>query len=90
MLLAQRYDLIVSDMRMPDGDGAELYRAALAHDGALAQRFIFLTGDTANTSAWQFLKQTRAPVLEKPFAPAVFLDAVRRLTASLTPETSSA
>lgn len=87
---ARRYDLIVSDMRMPDGDGAELYRAALVHDAALAQRFIFLTGDTANTTAWQFLKQTRAPVLEKPFAPAVFLDAVRRLTAALTPETSSA
>jgi signal transduction histidine kinase/CheY-like chemotaxis protein len=86
----RRYDLIVSDMRMPDGDGAELYRAALGHDPALAQRFIFITGDTANTTAWQFLKQTRAPVLEKPFAPAVFLDAVRRLTASLTPETSSA
>ncbi len=87
---SRRYDLIVSDMRMPDGDGADLYRAAVSHDAALAQRFIFLTGDTANTTAWHFLTQTRAPVLEKPFAPAAFLDAVRRLTASLTPATSSA
>ena len=43
-----RYDLIVSDIRMPDGDGEEFYRAAVAAQPALAGRFLFITGDTAN------------------------------------------
>jgi FixJ family two-component response regulator len=77
-------------MRMPDGDGEELYLRATALDATLARRFIFLTGDTANPVAWRFLQQAHVPVLEKPFTPATFLDAVRRLTASLTPSASSA
>jgi GAF domain-containing protein/CheY-like chemotaxis protein len=81
-LRERRHDLVVSDMRMPDGNGDEFYRGAIAHDAALAERFMFLTGDTANAAAWEFLQHTRAPVLEKPFAAAVFLDAVRRLITS--------
>ena len=87
---ARRYDLVVSDIRMPDGNGEDLYRGATAFDPTLARRFIFITGDTANPSAWRFLREHGVPVLEKPFAPATFLDAVRRVTASLTPSPSSA
>jgi FixJ family two-component response regulator len=65
-------------VRMPDGSGRELYRDAVAHDGGLAARFVFITGDTANPGAWEFLKGTDTPVLEKPFSTDVFLDAVRR------------
>jgi GAF domain-containing protein/CheY-like chemotaxis protein len=82
---SQRYDLIVSDMRMPEGDGEELFRGALALDPGLARRFVFITGDTANPAAWAFLRGTSVPVVEKPFTPAVFLDAVRRVTSPLTP-----
>ena len=47
-----RYDLIVSDMRMPEGDGDEFYRRRVAPRSAeLARRFVFITGDTANPSA---------------------------------------
>jgi two-component system NtrC family sensor kinase len=76
------YALIVSDMRMPDGSGAELYRAAVAHDAALAERFVFITGDTANPAAWQFLTRLPVPVLEKPFTTGAFLDAVRRVASA--------
>ncbi|MBI2206096.1 MAG: GAF domain-containing protein [Candidatus Rokubacteria bacterium] len=90
-LRARRYDLIVSDVRMPDVNGEEFYRTATAADPLLGQRFIFITGDTANPESWEFLQQTRVPVLEKPFTPALLLDAVRRLSASpLTPSSSSA
>jgi CheY-like chemotaxis protein len=81
-LRGRHYDLVVSDIRMPDGNGEDLYRGATEVDPTLAQRFIFLTGDTANPAAWEFLQHTRVPVLEKPFAPAAFLDAVRRITAT--------
>jgi two-component system NtrC family sensor kinase len=82
-VLTRRYDLVVSDIRMPEGGGDELYRKAIEHDPHLAHRFLFITGDTANPNAWKFLKEARVPVLEKPFAAGAFLDAVRSI-ASLT------
>jgi PAS domain S-box-containing protein len=76
----QRYDLIVSDIRMPDGDGEQFYRDATTGDASLASRFIFITGDTANSDGFSSLRDGGALVIEKPFQPAFFLDAVRRVT----------
>ena len=84
---SRRYDLVVSDMRMAEGGGEEFYRSAVARDPLLRQRFVFITGDTANRSAWAFLEEANVPVIEKPFQPALFLDVVRRVTISLTPST---
>src|SRR5262249_54453397 len=75
------YDLIVSDIRMPDGDGQEFYQNVLAREPALAKRFIFVTGDTANPDGWRFLEHSGVPVIEKPFAPATFEEAVARVIA---------
>src|SRR5262249_27202333 len=75
------YDLIVSDIRMPDGDGQEFYRNVLAREPTLAKRFIFITGDTANVEGWHFLENTGVPVIEKPFPPATFEEAVARVMA---------
>jgi len=76
---AADYDLIVSDIRMPDGSGEEFYRAALAERRELGGRFLFVTGDTANPVAWRFLEETGAPVLEKPFTAEALLRIVERL-----------
>jgi PAS domain S-box-containing protein len=76
------YDLIVSDIRMPDGDGEEFYRNVLAREPALARRFIFITGDTANPDRWKFLETAGVPVIEKPFPPGTFEDAVARVMAA--------
>ena len=80
-----RYDLIVSDIRMPDGNGQEFYERALAHDPELRRRFIFITGDTAGDSARAFIDGAEVPVVEKPFSPTAFEDAVWRL---MTPAAS--
>jgi len=77
---SERYDLIVSDIRMPAGDGEQFYRDATTGDPSLASRFIFITGDTANREANSSLVDAGALVIEKPFQPAFFLDAVRRVT----------
>jgi DNA-binding NtrC family response regulator len=45
-----------------------------------ADRFLFITGDSANLAAWKFLEKTRVPVLEKPFTPDALVEAVERLT----------
>ena len=75
----RRYDLIISDIKMPDGDGQTFFRDVKAHDAALARRFVFITGDTANPEAWAFLEDSHVPVIEKPFPPAVFEEAVARV-----------
>jgi GAF domain-containing protein len=81
---ARRYDLVVSDIRMAEGSGEQFYREAVAADASLAERFIFITGDTANDRAWAFLGEARVPVLEKPFSPDRFRDLVRRIAIRLT------
>src|SRR5213593_4554552 len=86
----QRYDLVVSDIRMADGSGEEFYRAVVTENPALAARFVFVTGDTANSAAWAFLKSADVTVLEKPFRPEVFLDLVRRVVSGLTASGSRA
>ena len=47
----------------------------------LAERFLFITGDTASTEAWRFLQDTRVPVLEKPFTAQARLRAVEQVSA---------
>jgi CheY-like chemotaxis protein len=74
-----RYELIVSDFRMPDGDGESFYRAALEAQPELRGRFLFMTGDTANPVVWQFLQGSHVAMLEKPFSP----DALRAVIAEL-------
>jgi CheY-like chemotaxis protein len=76
---SRAYDLIISDMRMPDGDGAEFYTSVRTRAPALARRFVFITGDTANEEAWAFLEGAQVPVIEKPFQAAAFEDAVARV-----------
>ena len=86
---SRRYDLVISDVRMPEGGGDEFYRKAVAYDAALSRRFLFITGDTANPAAWEFLKGAKVSVLEKPFSADAFLDAVRAI-AMLTASPSGA
>jgi signal transduction histidine kinase len=75
-----RYELVVSDIRMPDGSGETLYRTATAECQDLAVRFVFMTGDTANPEAWQFLREPNAHVLEKPFTAQALLKMVEQAT----------
>jgi PAS domain S-box-containing protein len=61
------YDVILSDLRMPNLDGPGLYRALEARDPALLRRLLFMTGDTLSEEIAQFLQVARVPTLGKPF-----------------------
>ena len=79
LLAEARFDAIVSDLRMPDMDGAALWREVGLRQPALARRMLFVTGDTLSPGARQFLAEAQCEGLEKPFAKAELLAGVRRL-----------
>ena len=61
------YDIILSDVRMPGLDGPGLYKALGATHPHLLSRFVFITGDTLNPESSEFVEQTGAPCISKPF-----------------------
>lgn len=69
-LALREYDLILSDMRMPNMDGRELYQIIEKLRPELKERIIFTTGDIINYDTQSFLKESRKKYLEKPFTPA--------------------
>jgi len=71
---------VLSDIRMPDGSGEDFYLAAVLDQPGLARRFVFMTGDTANPSPWQFVEEVQAPVLEKPFTADHLFAALERIS----------
>ena len=68
MLVEARFDAIISDLHMPDVDGAQLWREVRLRDAGLARRMLFVTGDTLSPVARQFLSEARCDSLNKPFS----------------------
>jgi len=81
LLATARFDAVVSDLRMPDMDGAALWRAISEQHPALARRVLFVTGDTLSLDARKFLKASRCAGLDKPFSKADLLGKVADLLA---------
>jgi CheY-like chemotaxis protein len=73
------YELILSDIRMPELDGPSLYRELERRDPRFLRRMIFLTGDTLSPSTRGFLEKTGVPCLSKPFALSDVREIVRRV-----------
>jgi PAS domain S-box-containing protein len=67
-LRQQTYDLILSDIRMPELDGPGLYWEIERCYPNLLSRIVFLTGDTLSPGTREFLEQTGVPCLSKPFS----------------------
>ena len=74
VVLKQRIDLVVSDMRMPGGDGLSLLEDIRKHDPEIPQ-LIFVTGFSDVSEAECLLKGAKR-VIHKPFERKVLFEAV--------------
>jgi two-component system NtrC family sensor kinase len=76
-------DLVISDLVMPGLDGPGLYEELRRRDPRMAQRLLFITGDTLSGAARSFLERTGRPAIEKPFVPAEVRAVVRAALGSV-------
>jgi PAS domain S-box-containing protein len=74
------YDLIISDLRMPQLDGPGLYREVARRHPRLLRRMVFVTGDTLGPESTEFLRTSEALTFSKPFVASDVRRAVRQAT----------
>ena len=76
LIQEQDFDVIVSDMYMPEMTGSELYSKVMQFSPSKAARMLFMTGDSAPHE--DFLKQFPF-YIKKPFDKNKFLEAVQHI-----------
>ena len=67
LLKTNDFDVIVADVRMPDGDGTDVRRFLLDNRPARADALLFVSGDPQVVSRLRRTYEEQVPVLLKPF-----------------------
>jgi len=65
----ERFDVILTDVMMPEVTGMEMYERLRQMAPEQAQRVVFLTGGAFTPAAREFLDTVPNPIVEKPFDP---------------------
>ena len=77
----RRYDLIISDLKMPGLSGSEFYEKLHTSLGPRTPQFMFVTGDVLSSETSQFLDHSNSKCVLKPFD---LRDVRKTVTDSLT------
>lgn len=67
LLKSNFYDLIIIDIKLPDGDGFEIYKYILENHPEKVEGVVFITGDVSLDTK-EKLRKTGRPFLIKPFS----------------------
>jgi len=73
------YDCVVLDVKMPGLSGTDLFRLIQESHSRLAEKVIFITGDTIGSVTHDFVVTTGSPVVTKPFQIEELRGHVRRV-----------
>ncbi|MEQ8666508.1 MAG: PAS domain S-box protein [Rhodospirillales bacterium] len=80
----QEFDVVLSDLRMPELDGPNLFKVLQERHPAMCERIAFVTGDTMSPKVSRFMATSGRPYIEKPITPAE----VRELVATILRQTA--
>ena len=75
-LIGERYAVVISDIRLPDGDGESLFRESAVEAGT---PFVFITAYASVERAVRLLKEGAADYVVKPFDLDELVEKVRTL-----------
>jgi CheY-like chemotaxis protein len=78
----EQFDLVISDLMMPEMTGMDLHAELLRSHPAVARRMVFFSGGAFTEPAREFLRRVPNPQIEKPFDPQQLRDLIRRLLTS--------
>jgi PAS domain S-box-containing protein len=78
-LESQSFDVILSDIRMPEVDGPALHKILSERWPELVPVLAFITGDTLSSRVKAFLDGSGRPFVEKPVTPAEVRELVARV-----------
>lgn len=73
------YDLIVTDIRLGDGAGTDLFERWPEGSANVRPPFLFMTGDVLNAALEEAIEKKALPLLRKPVDLPAFQNAVRAL-----------
>jgi two-component system NtrC family sensor kinase len=73
------YDMIIIDIKLPGGDGREIFRRIKEIKPELAERVVFCTGDLLNEETRRFLSGLDNCLVAKPFPVSLMYAAARRV-----------
>ena len=82
-IAGRSYDLILSDLQMPELDGVGLYHELERQQPSLLRRLAFVSGSTEVPEYASFCEQTAVTLLGKPFGVADLHRLVQRLLEGL-------
>jgi CheY-like chemotaxis protein len=76
MLHETGFDLLVADLKMSGLSGMDLYQTLRKKRPDMADKTVFITGDTMTEETNEFLSSSGRPYLAKPFTPMEFLEII--------------
>ena len=79
LMARKKFDVLVSDWKMPGLNGIRLHEHLLATHPESAKRTLFMTGDVVSDTFQTFLAEHQLTCLSKPFAISEFRSAVARM-----------